>query len=127
MLPWTPRWRWPWPRPPRGDTTSAGNILVPDEMIFAALLAIVVVVLFVLPLFILLVEVVFVAVLVIGAIALRLLFRQPWLVDAVADDGTHMTWKVIGYNNSRRVVEQIGSLLSKGVTSPSVRGALPAR
>ena len=91
------------------------------------IVAIAVAFLFVLPVFILLFEVLIVALLVIGAILLRVVFRQPWLVDAVADDGTHMTWKVVGYFNSRRVVDEMARQLRIGTKEPTASEAVLVR
>ena len=146
MLPWGLRWRGPRARKNRpGDSNQEvrkprwyDGFDIPDLTLFdegfggfvAVLLlivAIAVAFLFVLPAFILLIEVVLVALLVVGAILLRVVFRQPWLVDAVANDGTHMTWKVVGYRNARRVVEELGSLISKGTATPAVHDAVLVR
>lgn len=97
-----------------------------EEWFLVAILA-VVVLLFVLPLFIFIVELLIVAVLVLASIAIRVLFRQPWLVDAVADDGTRLAWKVVGYRKSRAVVDEVAALLQKGVPSPTVRDAVLVR
>lgn len=147
MLPWGVRWRGPGtrkassghPDEPQRKPRWYDALDIPDvfgglddgfggfvALVFV-LVAIVVAILFVLPLFIFLIELLIVALLVVGAILLRVVFRQPWLVDAVADDGTHMTWKVVGYRTSRRVVGEIGSLISKGTTSPTVHDAVLVR
>ena len=92
-----------------------------------AVSAIVIAILFVVPAFILLVEVLLVALVIVGAVAIRILFRQPWLVDAIAEDETHLTWKVNGYRASRRVVDEISGLLASGVRNPTARNALLVR
>lgn len=142
MLPWGLKWRGPRKRKDQSVDGDQGvrkprwydALDIPDLSGlgegfggFVALLlffvAVVIGVLFVLPAFIFLIEVLIVALLVLGAILLRVVFRQPWLVDAVADDGTRMTWKVVGYGNARRVVEEIGGLISSGTTIPRLHHA----
>ena len=146
MLPWGLRWRGPRTRKDRSGDSNQGvrkprwydafdipDLTLLDEGFggFLAVLLLIVTIavafLFVLPAFIFLIEVVIVALLVLGAILLRVVFRQPWLVDAVADDGTHMTWKVVGYRRSRRVVGEIGSLIRIGTATPTVRDAVPVK
>ena len=147
MIPWRLQWRGPGTR--RKDTPFENDrpvrrrwydflefgdaLSLLDEglgaFVFALLIVIslVAAILFVIPVFIFLVEVLIVALLVVGVILVRILFRQPWLVDAVADDGTRSTWNVKGYRHSRRVVDELASLIAKGVKEPSVRGATAAR
>lgn len=144
MLPWGLKWRGPRKartesnsdlgrRPRWYDTFDIPNLTLFDEgfggFVAVLLMAVVVAIgfLFLLPVFVFLVEVLIVALLVVGAIVLRVIFRQPWLVDAVADDGTRTTWKVVGYRNSRRVVDQISSLISKGTPNPTVHDAVLVR
>ena len=146
MLPWGLKWRGPRTRKDRpGDTEEKvptgrwydgldiADLTLFDEGLggFVAVLlfivAIAIGVLFILPAFIFLIEVLIVALLVLGTILLRVVFRQPWLVDAVASDGTRMTWKVVGYRNSRRVVDEIGGLIARGASSPTVHDAVLVR
>ena len=149
MLPWKLRWRGPRTGRQRRSTRARDEkyrasrwydsldfgdpFAMLDEglggfaLALLAIIAIVIAILFVLPAFILLVEVLIVAFLVLVATLIRVLFRQPWLVDAVGDDGTHLTWKVIGYAKSRRAVEDIASLLGKGVASPTIPDAVIVR
>ncbi|MEA2453447.1 MAG: hypothetical protein QOG04_2157 [Actinomycetota bacterium] len=152
MLPWRPRWRWPWrtvrstsaedARTPAGAETEPGagtpsgdggdGLAAAADMLFGEWILIfvivaVVAVFFVIPAFVLLLEVVIVALLVISAIALRVLFRQPWLVDAVADEGTRLAWKVVGYRRSRRVVEEVAAQLQRGIAEPRVPDATLVR
>lgn len=149
MLPWSLQWRGPLRRSKeRPSEESDGEVragrwydwldfseslsFLDDSlggfvMVIFGIVAVVIAILFVLPAFIFLAEVLIVALLVVGAIAIRVLFRRPWLVDAVADDGTRWSWKVVGYNRSRAVVDELAGLLQKGVANPSVRDAVLAR
>ncbi len=148
MLPWGVRWRGPRIRRKEHaeetadgvrerrwyDWVDVGDPLVAlDEglggfaVVLLVLTAIVIGVLFVLPAFILLVELLIVATLVLGAVAVRVLFRRPWLVDAVSDDGQRLTWKVVGYARSREVTHEFANLLGKGVANPSLPDAMLVR
>lgn len=136
MLPWKPRWRGlgrrDYPQPSSADAPdepraprhwySAFDFLDIFEG-WVLVVAAVVLILLVLPLFIFIVEVLIVAVLLTIGVLIRVLFRQPWLVDARANDGTSLSWKVVGYARSRRVVQEVASLLSKGVAEPRVMDA----
>ncbi len=145
MLPWSVRWRGPGRRNNvrRSDDESevrkprwydAFDIADPfallDDslggfvMVILGIVAVVIAILFVLPAFIFLVEVLIVLVVTLGAVLVRVMFRQPWLVDALADDGTHLTWKVVGYINSRRVVDEVASQLRMGTREPRTADAI---
>lgn len=135
MLPWTPRWRWPWPRRTRGEEAAAdrggweslGEVFVADEWIVLAIFAVVIGILFVLPLFIFFVEVLIVVALVVGTAVARILLRQPWILDAVAEDGTHLSWKVVGYLRSRQVVQDVRLQLQRGIREPRPADAVLVR
>lgn len=137
-LPWAPRWRGP-RRQHRDrddvrwyDWLDLGEPFAWfDEGLGGFVTAIVLVVLlvmaalFVLPAFIFLVEVVIIALVVAAGIALRVLLRRPWLVDAylVEDQQTHFTWKVVGLGRSKDAVDVVGQQLAAGVGVPQVAGA----
>ena len=146
MLPWDLRWRGP--RKRKGQPADADQEIhkgrwfdgldIPDlgfiDEGFGAFIAVLLFIvaiaaalLFVLPVFIFLIEVLIVALLVLGAILLRVVFRQPWLVDAADDDGTYMTWKVVGYRNARRVVDEMARQLQIGTREPNASGAVLVR
>jgi hypothetical protein len=143
MLPWKPRWRWSWRigeskeqrrrragRVPESRTTdwssAADSLVYFDEWIFV-LIGAVIVMLLIVPAFIFLIEVLIVVVVTVGALLVRVLLRQPWIVDALAGDGTHLTWKVVGYFQSRRVVEEIASQLRAGIKEPRAADAVSGR
>ena len=141
MIPWGVRWRGPGGRKSEKSKSASGSVddrvrwydwmPTPDVgglfdegfsgflIAVGVIAAIVMAVLFVLPAFIFLVEVLIILLLMASAIAIRTLFRRPWLVDAVADDGRHNTWKVVGYFRSRAVVDEIARLLTLGSLAPT--------
>lgn len=55
-----------------------------------------------------------------GAVA-RIVFRHPWTVDALADDGTHRTWRVVGWRAAGAARHVVADALAAGVEP-----ALPA-
>jgi hypothetical protein len=82
--------------------------------IFAAIglaIAIVVLLIFVVPLLVALVEVLVLGLLAAIAIGARILFRRPWTVEAVADDGALRTRRIVGWRASgeheRRFADEI--------------------
>ena len=133
MLPWRPRLRWPWtigrtrkqradPRPEGSvDLTRAPDVLLFDELLLVGIA--ILIVLAILPTFIFVVELSLVVLVMVVTVLMRVLFRQPWIVDAVADDGTRKAWKLVGYRDARRAVSDIASLLSQGVSEPAVHNA----
>ena len=68
-----------------------------------------------------------VVVVTLGALLMRVLFRQPWIVDAVADDGTHLAWKVVGSLRSRGVVDEVAGQLRMGTREPRAADAVLTR
>lgn len=133
MLPWRPRLRWPWsigrgrkqgsePRPDGSiDPSLAADALFFDELVLIGIA--VLVALAILPTFIFVIEVVILLVVMIGTVLVRVLFRQPWIVDATADDGTRKAWKLVGYRTARRAVSDISRLLAQGVSDPALHDA----
>jgi hypothetical protein len=142
-LPWSVRWRGPVrPRTAQRKESQdrgwlefldfADPLLAFDEgfggfvAVVAVVLLIVLAVLFVLPLFIFLVELVLVALIVAGAVLTRVLFRRPWLVDALVVEGVpaqHLIWKAVGWGDSGVAVDQIAEQIRAGSPTPNARGA----
>lgn len=99
-----------------------GCLEIVGEGIVAAI-AIVVVVLVALfvaiPLLVALVDVLILLVLAILGVVARVVLRRPWLVEARADDGTVLQWKVVGWRASDEWRTRIRDLLEAGVALPS--------
>ena len=143
MLPWGVRWRGPGARKDRpaadeerirkprwyeGFDIADPFALLDDSMsgfvmVLLVIVAVVIAILLALPAFIFLVELVILVVIAVVAVLVRVMFRQPWLIDAVADDGTHLAWKVVGYLKSRRVVDEIAGQLRAGTREPRAADA----
>jgi hypothetical protein len=68
---------------------------------------------FVLPLAILLLDLVFVLLLAVAGVAVRVLFRRPWIVEAVSGDA-RLQWPVVGWRASRRSVAEVTQALQLG-------------
>ncbi|MEA2435316.1 MAG: hypothetical protein QOG54_2773 [Actinomycetota bacterium] len=76
-----------------------------------------------LPAVVLFLELLLVIPLVIAGLLLRILFRRPWLIDAVgfAPDGDdHIVWAVVGYRRSSEAVAEIADQLRRGISIPVV-------
>lgn len=135
MLPWRPRFRWPRTigsrRKPHTDTRSTSfdpgvtEALFIDDLLIVALVALVV--LAILPTFIFVIEILILILVVLVTVLMKVLFRQPWIVDAIADDGRSKAWKVDGYRASRRAVSEIAEQLSRGAANPIARDATLVR
>lgn len=86
------------------------------------IMLLVVAALFVLPVFVFLVEILIVALVLLIVIALRVVFRRPWLVDAVAveEPTRRLTWKVVGASRAKKVVDAVAQQLSSGIRVPQM-------
>lgn len=58
-----------------------------------------------------------VAVTVLG-VAGKVLLRRPWTIAAESDDGTRMTWRVVGWRASRAHVDAVADALEHGYAPP---------
>lgn len=146
-LPWSVRWRGPGRSQTRREKGAedpgwlhfldfADPLLWFDEapggflLILGLVVAAVVAVLFVLPLFIFMVEVLLVALVAAVGILFRIVFRRPWLVEAFPVEGPHvkhLIWKVGRVQRSGEVVDQIAAQIRAGIPIPSVPEATLVR
>lgn len=65
-------------------------------------------------------ELVIALVLSMGAIALRIILRRPWLVVAVTDD-EQLSWPVVGLSTARSHAAAVAAALTAGVELPPPR------
>ena len=72
----------------------------------------------VLPLLLAVVDVLVVLVLALLGFVGRIAFRRPWAIDAFAEDGTHLRWRVIGWRASGDRLDEIVETLRSGVVPP---------
>lgn len=115
-----------------GDAANADPGCAPDlgEGIGVALLVIVAVTLLVfvgLPVIVAIVDLVVLLLLLLGGVVARVLFRRPWIVEASADDGTRLTWRVVGWRASGERCAEMGRSLEAGIVPPdAVQSSPPA-
>lgn len=67
------------------------------------------------------VELVVVAVVLLGAVAGRVILRRPWTIYAVselAEPIQEHTWRVVGWRRSRRLIDQVAESLERGHEPP---------
>lgn len=57
-------------------------------------------------------------------LAFRVLFRRPWLIEAVADDGQRLTWRVSGWTESGSHRDAVARHLEAGLSPPPALGEL---
>jgi hypothetical protein len=55
----------------------------------------------------------------------RLVLRRPWTIEARSDDGTVLTWNVVGWRASRERRDEVAALLASGVVPPDATLTLP--
>lgn len=77
-------------------------------------------ILFVVPIFIFVAEITIVILAVVIGVVLRVVFRRPWLIDAVSSGGapTELVWAVVGYRRSREAIDEIARQLEAGQEMP---------
>jgi hypothetical protein len=91
---------------------------VPDEIpVLGAIVAVVLIVLLlwfiVLPLAVFVLDLLFLLLVAAAAIAMRVLFRRPWIVEA-ATDGEARHWPVVGFRSSKAMVGEVSWALQNG-------------
>lgn len=81
--------------------------------------------LLVVPFFVFVVEILIVILAVVVGVVVRVVFRRPWLIDAVSKDGaeSELVWAVVGYRRSREVIDEIARQIEVGVKTPLVADA----
>ncbi len=127
-LPRRPKWRgWGFSRN-RRDRGSGGsawwNVLdIPDVggdsitlwlIVIGVLLAVVLAWVFVFPVLFFLLDLLVLVLIAAVAIALRVLFRRPWIVQARSGDD-ELTWPVVGWRASLRRVDAVAARLQRGL------------
>ena len=87
---------------------------------FLVVVAIVLFLIFIgLPFLVALGELVLVLVLALAGVVGRVLFRRPWTIDAVAPDGTHHEWAVVGWRASGAARRLVADRVAASGTVPS--------
>ncbi|HEV7759332.1 MAG TPA: hypothetical protein VGO78_10095 [Acidimicrobiales bacterium] len=92
----------------------------PEGWIFLAVaLAVLLLMVFVVaPIVIAVVDVLGLLVLAGAGVIGRVVFRRPWTVEARDDDGTVLTWQVVGWRASDERAADVAELVASGVTPP---------
>ncbi len=106
-----------------GDIDSGGCFDVggiDDVVAVVVLIAAALLVVFVLfPLLIALLDVLLVVLLTIVGVIGRVVFRRPWTIEAVGDDGSRYAWFVVGWKASRALVTELVDALRVGGPLPT--------
>jgi len=117
-----PRWRKVrMGKPDAGDAAEAVVLTVPDldDLGAAALvlLAVVVVAIVVIPLLLFGIELILLGLLIAAGIVGRTLLGRPWIVRAtpIGPELEELSWRVVGWRRSNRVIEEIAASLSAGL------------
>jgi hypothetical protein len=112
-------------KPHAGDVAEAVlPIPVPDlggldDLGAAALvlLAVVVVAIVVIPLLLFGIELILLGLLIAAGILGRTLLGRPWIIRAtpLGPEGEELSWRVVGWRRSNRVIEEVAASLSAGL------------
>lgn len=134
-LPWRLRWRGPRRSRKDGPPSWAnwldlGDLFAGiDEgfgwllLAIGAVAALLAAIFWVVPLFSFIVEFVLGLIAVLVVFALRLVFRQPWLVDAATRDGRpemEFVWAVRGLKRAEQTLDEVAVQLQAGTATPIV-------
>lgn len=94
-------------------------------LFIAAVIVVVVLVFVVVPLLVALLDLVVVVLISLVGVAGRVMFRRPWVVEAVDGVGRRYTWRIVGRRESRAAVDAIAAAFAHGHTPPPAAGAVP--
>jgi hypothetical protein len=94
-------------------------------LVIAAVVVVVVLAFVVVPLLVALLDLLVVVVVSLLGLAGRVMFRRPWVVEAVASDGHRCTWRIVGRQESRAAVDAIAAAFAHGHTPPPAADAVP--
>ncbi|MDY7103260.1 MAG: hypothetical protein S0880_18920 [Actinomycetota bacterium] len=75
-------------------------------------------VLLVVPLLLAVVDILVLAALAVAGAATRILLRRPWTVEATADDGTRVRWRIVGWRASRDHCDDVARTIGLGEVPP---------
>ena len=125
-----PRWR-------GGSDWGVVDVGDPSDLLddgpFAFVLGIVafaLLALFLFPVFAILIEILIAVVALSVTLGAKILFRRPWIVDAIApgEASAPMRWKVVGWRRSHEVMNEIRAALEagRGFLSPHAEPIEPA-
>ncbi len=76
----------------------------------------------VLPLLVAVFDLALVLLVAVAGVVARFVFRRPWTVEAVADDGTSYAWRVVGWRASGEQVARVAECIAAGVPPPGPGG-----
>ena len=85
----------------------------------AVVLAVIVLIFVLIPLLVAVVDVVIVLLLALLGVAGRILLRRPWTVEARADDGAVLVWRVVGWRASGEQVDRAAEHITAGAVPPT--------
>jgi hypothetical protein len=100
------------------DLLDIGDVPAAIAVVVVLLAALVFAWFVLVPILVLLLDVLLVAILVTGAVSVRVLFRRPWTVRATTDD-SNLQWGVAGYRAARRSVHETADLVQRGLVPDS--------
>ena len=96
------------------DIPDFGDSLGWFLVIVAVLIVVALLWFLVFPVLFFLVDLLLLVLVAAGAIALRVLFRRPWIVQAVSSDEV-LTWAVVGWRKSNERVDAVAARLQRGL------------
>ena len=94
-------------------------------LVIAAVIVVVVLAFVVMPLVVALLDLLVVVLISLVGVAGRMMFRRPWVVEAVDSDGHRYTWRIVGGRESRAAVDAIAGAFAHGHEPPPAAGAIP--
>lgn len=101
-----------WVDVPAGDFSDS---LAAVAVVVVGLVLVVFLVVVGAPLVLAVIDLVVVAGVVIGGVVARVLFRRPWTVEAVADDGRRSATRAVGWRASARARDELAERIGGGL------------
>ncbi|MDY7100741.1 MAG: hypothetical protein S0880_06095 [Actinomycetota bacterium] len=105
-----------------GDLSDGSGVLdllgETFAIVVVVILVVVLAVFVAVPLLLIIVDLLVVALLVVVGFVARILFRRPWTVEATADDGTRIRWRIKGWGASGDWRDDVARRLSLGEVPP---------
>lgn len=100
---------------PRGGCRSEIDVVAIALLVVVLVLVALVVVL---PLVFVVVDLAILVVLALVGLVAKMVFRRPWVVEAVTDRGKRHEWRVVGWRRSGERCQEIAQSLEAGVIPP---------
>jgi hypothetical protein len=95
-------------------------------VIVGVIVAVLLAIFFLIPLLLIVFDVLVILLLFVLGTAARVVLHRPWEIEAVGPRDEQLSWKVVGWNRSRRTIRAIADILGQGEALTASSPGLPA-